>query len=641
MTGKIHPTNELHLYICSRSIHTMMQKISRISGVLFFLCIFFVDTRAQVIVDSLSARLFQKKLPLAERVTTMGLLARAKSVTDTKNAINIAQQALPLSGQLPDARYKAFIYTTLVHLYYLNDDLPLAQKAVDSAVWYAGKTSDKLAKGFAWFRKGWLQDVGGSSHEAEATYLQALKYLAGTDGYYYESCVYYYLAGNYGAWNDVPNQGKYAQLCLQAARQSGDPDNLVNAYQAMASYYRDLYQQRHEKPILNSAIFYNKCGLQLFADHGDHISLQSTLPVIALNTADLYAQYFPATYKDSALYYLHIALETGLKTRQFVVVSACYGMMSDFEIAKGNYNKAEALLLTGVSVLRSDSPKDYRTMAQFKQALSALAEKKGDFVAALKYNKEFYELHQKLYDAEKLAIANRLEAQYQLEKNETALKTLRHNATLNKKLNYLYFSLSIAAIIALLFIIRFFQIRLKATLHQQKLLENEKAAAALHARLKEEEAMRLQAEQQLLQERQERLQKALLAGSLQVEQKDELLQTLQKKIEEHKNGNSVLTQINQIIDRHKRMDDTQASSKADFDNIRPEFFEKLKEKSANSLSRLDLKHCSYISIGLTNKEIAQHLGIAPKSILMARYRIKLKLGLGKEDDLDEFIGKLK
>lgn len=280
-------------------------------------------------------------------------------------------------------------------------------------------------------------------------------------------------------------------------------------------------------------------------------------------------------------------------------------------------------------------------MAQFMKALSALSEKKGDFVAALKYNKEFYDLHQKLYDAEKLAIANRLEAQYQSEKNEAALKTLRDNAALNKKLNYLYISLAFAAIIALLFITRFFQIRLKSTLHQQKLLENEKAAAALQARLKEEEAMRLQAEQQLLQERQQHLQKELLAGSLQVEQKDELLQTLQKKIESHKNGDAVLKQINQIIDQHKRIDDTQASYKADFDNIRPEFFEKLREKSANTLSRLDLKHCSYISMGLTNKEIAHHLGVAPKSILMARYRIKLKLGLGKEDDLDEYIGGLK
>jgi DNA-binding NarL/FixJ family response regulator len=184
-------------------------------------------------------------------------------------------------------------------------------------------------------------------------------------------------------------------------------------------------------------------------------------------------------------------------------------------------------------------------------------------------------------------------------------------------------------------------LRLKATLHQQKLLENENAAASLHARLKEEEAMRLQAEQQLLKERQERLQKELLAGSLQVEQKDELLQTLQKKIDEHKNGDRVLNQINQIIDQHKRIDDSQASYKADLDNIRPEFFEKLKEKSSNTLSRLDLKHCSYISLGLTNKEIAQRLGVAPKSILMARYRIKLKLGLGKEDDLDEYIGTVK
>jgi len=609
--------------------------------VFFFFCILFVDTRAQLISDSLGARLLQKNLSLEDRVNTMGLLARAKSVTDVKSAINIARQALQLSEQLPDGRCKAFVYTTLVHLYYINNDTTLAQKTVDSAVWYAGKTSDRRIKGFAWFRKGWLQDVRGNPHEAEATYLQALKYLAGTEGYYYESCIYYYLAGNYGTWNDLPNQRKYAQLCLQTARQSGDPDNLVNAYQAMATYYRYLYQQHNDKPILDSAVFYNKCGLQLFSEHGDHIILYTTLPVIALNTADLYAQYFPAKYQDSALHYLHIALDAGLKTRQFTVVSACYGMMSDFEIAKGNYKKAEELLLTGVSVLRSDNPYDYRTMAQFMEALSKLSEKKGDFVAALKYNKEFYELHQKLYDVEKLAIANRLEAQYQSEKNEAALTTLRHNAALNKKLNYLYIFLALAAVIALLFIVRFFQVRLKATLDQQKLLENEKEAAALHARLKEEEALRLQAEQQLLQERQERLQKALLAGSLQVEQKDELLQTLQKKIDEHKNGGSVLKEINQIIDQHKRIDNTQAAYRADLDNIRPEFFEKLKEKSANSLSRLDLKHCSYISIGLTNKEIAQHLSVAPKSILMARYRIKLKLGLGKEDDLDEYIGTLK
>ncbi|AEV99098.1 regulatory protein LuxR [Niastella koreensis GR20-10] len=619
----------------------MKQKTGLVCLILL-MCIAFVDTRAQFIVDSLSTRLTQKNLPPEERVTTMALLARAKSITDIKSAMRIAEKALSLSRQLPDARYQALVYTHLVFLHFINEEMPLAHKASDSALWYADKTSDRRIKGFAWFRKGWLQDIQAFDHEAMATYLQALKYLEGTDAYIYQSFVYYNMAGTYAAWDDLVNEKKYALLALQTARQSGDADELASAYQAMATWYHYSYKKQPEKrALLDSALFYNKTGIQLFAEHGDHIIIQSTLGVIALNTADLYEEYFPAKYKDTAWHYLQIALNASLRTRQLSVLSACYAMMSDYEIAKGNYKKAEELLLTGISVFQSYAVDNPRSMAQFMEGLSKLYEKMGNPTAALKYYKQFYSQHQLLYDADKLAITNRLEAQYQSEKKEAALKTLRHTAALNRKLNYLYISLAIASIIALLFIVRFFQLRLKATLHQQKLLENENAAASLHARLKEEEAMRLQAEQQLLKERQERLQKELLAGSLQVEQKNELLQTLQKKIEENKNGGAVLKQINHIIDQDKRIDDTQASYKADFDNIHPEFFEKLKEKSSNTLSRLDLKHCSYISLGLTNKEIAQRLGVAPKSILMARYRIKLKLGLGKEDDLDEYIGRVK
>lgn len=63
----------------------------------------------------------------------------------------------------------------------------------------------------------------------------------------------------------------------------------------------------------------------------------------------------------------------------------------------------------------------------------------------------------------------------------------------------------------------------------------------------------------------------------------------------------------------------------------------MQEKANNTLTKLDLKHCSYISIGLSTKEIASHLGVAPKSILMSRYRIKQKLGLGKDEGLDTYL----
>jgi DNA-binding CsgD family transcriptional regulator len=43
---------------------------------------------------------------------------------------------------------------------------------------------------------------------------------------------------------------------------------------------------------------------------------------------------------------------------------------------------------------------------------------------------------------------------------------------------------------------------------------------------------------------------------------------------------------------------------------------------------------------LNTKEIAQMLNIEPKSIRMARYRLKKKLNLPEETDLINFISKL-
>ncbi|WP_172642126.1 hypothetical protein [Niastella koreensis] len=185
----------------------------------------------------------RQDLPPGERITTMALLAKSKAITDTKNAIRIAENALLLCEQLQQdpSRYKSFVYSTLVYLRYVNNNMDLAQKAADGAIWYAYRTTDRRIKGIAWFRKGWIQDITGEPHEAQATYLQALKFLEGTKAYSYESFVYYYLAGNYGSRNDLPNQKKYAQLCLQTARQSGDADNLVLAYDGMALFYLNVY----------------------------------------------------------------------------------------------------------------------------------------------------------------------------------------------------------------------------------------------------------------------------------------------------------------------------------------------------------------------------------------------------------------
>ena len=85
------------------------------------------------------------------------------------------------------------------------------------------------------------------------------------------------------------------------------------------------------------------------------------------------------------------------------------------------------------------------------------------------------------------------------------------------------------------------------------------------------------------------------------------------------------------------MDKDFEEHKTDFFETNPAFFERLQQQANQSLTRLDLKYCSYMLMGLSNKEVSARLGIEPKSVRMSRYRIKQKLGLGKEDDLNLFL----
>ena len=610
---------------------------------------------ANIQADSLSQVLLQKNITGEQRVMTLSMLARVKSITETDNAIKLGLQAVQLSRGLSDAQYTAIAYAILAPIYLQKDDLTRSAQMVDSALFFAAKTESTLAKGVAWYRKAWMENLKEKPQEALISAQQSLKYLEKTGETNYAASVYYVIASIYANLYDSPLHKKYAQLCLHAALKDMDYDNILMAYQSLGTYWQ-YYHMAHsdDRAALDSAFSYNRRAMQLFLAQQDRMVYHSTMAIIALNTADLYAQNFPPSYRDSVFHYLDFAQKIGIETHHLDVIANCYGMKSDYETVAGNYEKAEELLLKGLAVVNADSAKNLPTKIQFMVSLASLAEKRRHYKEAYEYQQKYGTLYTELYDEEKMNMTKELEAKYQAEKNATALKTLQQTAMLHKRLGYLYIGLVLACLTAAVFLFRSLRFRLRlaqkekedaALLAQLKQTENrqlamEKQEAELQARLSEEEAMRLIAEQQLLQERQERLEKDLLAGTLQVEQKTVLLQTLQKTIAENRNNKSVLTQLNHIIEHDKRLDESFADNKADFDNINPEFFEKLKDRSANMLSRLDLKHCSYIYLGLTNKEVAQRLGIAPKSILMARYRIKLKLSLAKEEELDEYIRSL-
>jgi hypothetical protein len=614
---------------------------------------------AQTVVDSLKQVLAQPAITAEEQVLTRLKLSRALLSLNHKEALANAQVALSMSRSLKNSKYAAQSHSSLVSLMFGREAVNTVQLQLDSAFLLAEQSGDPLTMENVWYRKGWLENRIGKPHEAVKSFQQALKYGVGQPPNSFETSILYNLSSIYADWDDLENQSRYAFASLDASRRFPDPDDMCNAYQAIGGSYEHRFaKDTGNRQLLDSSLYYNRTAIQYYRQHKSRISFPSILGLVALNTANLYAEYFPHNYRDSALQYLHIALEIGTATDQQEIIASSYGMMSSFEMSDGHYDRAAELLLSGLQTLQRSTSPDNNVMAHFMSALSEVAEKKGDLAGALNYSREYSKYYAAAFDAEKMSITKRLEAQYQAQQREQALSNLQEKAAFNKKLNMVYVVLILACILALLFLFRSYHFRLKSTVQQQALLEKEKQdvvlqmrlkeeeartlalekqEAALQARLQREEAARLLAEQQLIQAQKEQLQKDLLAGALQVEQKNELLQTLQDKLAGKPGDGNLAGQISRMIDQHRRMDEDYETTKAELENIHPEFFSRLQEKAGNSLTRLDLKHCSYISMGLSTKEISSRMGVAPKSILMSRYRIKQKLGLGKEEGLDAYL----
>ncbi|WP_316801829.1 LuxR C-terminal-related transcriptional regulator [Pedobacter nototheniae] len=605
---------------------------------LFLFLIFFKKAEAQKIyIDSLNHLLSQKEISKTDQVNILCKLARANFEKNLTLSFKQTDDALKISTAIKDSRGKAMTYATLIHLYVWKKDLKKAYESRDSAMYYADKTKDRITLGFVWFRNGWLDLINDENDKSVVKLLKALDYFKGEDAAEYESTIYHYLASLYGYGNNPAKQKKYADLCYSTAVKSKQVDIMNNAYFTIGQTYFDRFKlDTTKRYFLDSALTIYKKALQLASKQEGRLLIYSNTAAIALNTANTYFQYFPSIYTDSAEKYTDIAIKIALKTNLQEVLLNSYGLRSEYALRDGNYDEAEKILLTGLNTIANGVVKMPLTKARIFQGLANIAEKKGDKDAALNYLKQYFVFYKQAFDEDKINSITRVEAQYQSEKKEQAIVYLQQQAEFAKKRTIFYVILALTGIIALLFLLMSYNFKLKASGRKQELIDQGKRAAELRAQLKEAEATQLQTEQALLKERQERLQKELLAGTLQIEEKNELLELLSGKV----NNESHLSfdeQIKKIVNQQRKMDKDFEEYKADFFESNPAFFERLQQQANHTLTRLDLKYCSYMLMGLSNKEVSIRLGIEPKSVRMSRYRIKQKLGLGKDEDLNLFL----
>lgn len=150
--------------------------------------------------------------------------------------------------------------------------------------------------------------------------------------------------------------------------------------------------------------------------------------------------------------------------------------------------------------------------------------------------------------------------------------------------------------------------------------------------LLESEKEKLRMETELSKIKEEHFQKQILSKTIQLEQKSKVLNEIKESFKRDvnfdlekflKKENYSTKEINNIHEIIKE--------------IHPHFFKMLDKHAVMSLTNLDLQYAAYIYLNMTNSQIAKLLNVEPKTVSVTKYRLKQKLNLDKDTDLNTFI----
>ena len=229
-------------------------------------------------------------------------------------------------------------------------------------------------------------------------------------------------------------------------------------------------------------------------------------------------------------------------------------------------------------------------------------------------------------------------------KSDRILKLYHQKTAFQRKLRNVVIAGLLLVIAVLVLLYNRYQLRHKILHQKSEVLEQENARHKA-------EGQCMEAEQKLKQEENKRLKmgmeyknRELATSTLLIHNKNEVLTNIQGELNTFQNqGSKKLSQsilsIKKIIKENTNLEEDWEQLKQHFNQVHPDFFAILKQRFTG-LSQNDLRLCAYIRMNLTNKETARILNVEFRSVQVAKYRLKKKMNLCKEQDLSEFVQQL-
>lgn len=287
-----------------------------------------------------------------------------------------------------------------------------------------------------------------------------------------------------------------------------------------------------------------------------------------------------------------------------------YDKLGDYTVSKQYYSKA---LDEAVSL---HVPKH---ISENAHGLKEILVQEGDFKGAYEMQDLIRRAGEELLNEESLKKEVRLKADYENElENKIKEKNQKQRETV------LYFALGTSVLLVIIAAILYF---LQKTKTRQGVLEKQN----------------IEKEKKLLQQNLEYKNKKLVTNLMYLIQKNELISNLSSKLTEVKKSSKIEANksINAIINelriemKNQSWDDFETY----FQDVHIDFYKKLSKDF--QLTPNELRIAAFIKLNLSSKEISSITGQTVRTIDVARYRLRKKLGLNQqEENLHTFLSKI-
>ena len=411
----------------------------------------------------------------------------------------------------------------------------------------------------------------------------------------------------YNALKNVKFAISYYNKALKIARQE------KNLYQTATSYI-NLSEVYYENSKIDSAYYFIQKSIPLLSKLKNNVVLSTSY----IQLAQIYAQQKRFEKATETFQKAYSVLQQSKYERGYIFYYSSLGSFykSNKHIEQSIISYKKALQLAkkyGEKLLEKD----------IAISLSTIYADKKDYQSVYYYTQISNAIKDSLYSEKMAHRIALLQSNFEIEKNKIIIDKLQQKNIFDNKIKKLLFIIIILLLLSSIIVIYGYRQKRKKNQIKHKLLQlnNEKIKNELDF-----------------------INKQMITQTLMILKKNKMLNSLQETINmacktSEKENREQLYKIKKQIKQNLKSEKDWDLFKKYFEQINTNFYNHLSKINPN-LTPNDYKMAALIKLNLSIKEVATLLNLSVQSIKGARYRLRKKLHLDREDNLAAFIAKI-